>query len=314
MPDSLLDPRAAALAGRVFSAAQARLSGFSRDEITRLVRTRHWVRLRHGVYVDRATFDVMSGQTPRHRLFVQAHLLKLGSQAVASHRSAASLLGMSLIEPPEVVEVTRTTATTRVRPGLRVLDAPLPAEHRACDAEGVAVTSPARTVIDLARYAPFRDAVVTADSALHMGLVTVEELTQALDLARFWRGSLAAGRVLSAADARSASPGETLLRLDLHALGWTSAVPQSEVRGASGKSYFADFELPDVKVLVEFDGRVKYLDSPRDVFDAEKRREDDLRLMGWSFVRVVWADLGRLDVLSQKIGRAIGVAQLRGIR
>ncbi|RKS67914.1 transcriptional regulator with AbiEi antitoxin domain of type IV toxin-antitoxin system [Motilibacter peucedani] len=295
----------------MFAASEALAAGVSRDEITRLVRTRQWVRLRHGVYVDRATFDSMSGQAQRHRLFVQGHLLKLGPGAVASHRSAALLSGMSLLEGPSDVEVTRTTSTTRVRAGLRVLDAPLPAHHVATDAQGVAITAPARTVVDLARYLPFREAVVAADSALHQRLVAPGELATALEFVRFWRGSLRAGRVVAAADGRADSPGESLLRLDLHALGWLEAVAQAEVHGASGARYFADFLLPSVHVIIEFDGRIKYLDSPHAVFDAEKRREDDLRQMGWAFVRITWADLGRLDVLREKIRAAVAVAHLR---
>lgn len=55
----------------------------------------------------------------------------------------------------------------------------------------------------------------------------------------------------------------------------------------------------------EFDGKVKYVDSPdgdtaADVVMREKRREVDLRSEDWAIVRWTWADVmnpARLDAL-----------------
>ncbi|WP_132189044.1 MULTISPECIES: hypothetical protein [Kribbella] len=59
-------------------------------------------------------------------------------------------------------------------------------------------------------------------------------------------------------------------------------------------------------MIVEFDGAEKY-DSPK-VLLAEKWREDRLRELGYSFVRVGWADLDRPretgDRLHQALARA----------
>jgi len=46
--------------------------------------------------------------------------------------------------------------------------------------DGVLVTSPARTVVDLARTVPFEQAVVVADAALAIGLVDAEAVGEVL--------------------------------------------------------------------------------------------------------------------------------------
>lgn len=53
--------------------------------------------------------------------------------------------------------------------------------------------------------------------------------------------------------------------------------------------YRVDFLVPGTRVIVEFDGAVKYDD--RQAIVAEKRREDDLRRRGYVVVRLMWSDL-----------------------
>ena len=48
------------------------------------------------------------------------------------------------------------------------------------------------------------------------------------------------------------------------------------------------------KVIVEFDGLMKYADAAgREALAAEKQREDLLRSLGYEVVRLTWADLAR---------------------
>ena len=54
-----------------------------------------------------------------------------------------------------------------------------------------------------------------------------------------------------------------------------------------------DFLLGE-KVIVEFDGLMKYADAAgREALAAEKQREDLLRSLGYEVVRLTWADLAR---------------------
>ena len=57
----------------------------------------------------------------------------------------------------------------------------------------------------------------------------------------------------------------------------------------AGRPYRGDFLVSGTRVLVEFDGRLKY--SDRDSLFAEKQREDRIRSLGFEVVRITWSDL-----------------------
>lgn len=66
------------------------------------------------------------------------------------------------------------------------------------------------------------------------------------------------------------------------------------------------FRVRGTRVLVEFDGAVKYADA-RALFE-EKQREDALRRAGWVVVRVVWSDLGDPARLRRRLQQAMAQA------
>jgi very-short-patch-repair endonuclease len=110
--------------------------------------------------------------------------------------------------------------------------------------------------------------------------------------------------VLSFADGRHESPGESRTAFLLRRLGF-HLDPQVEVV-AEGRRYRADFRFRGTRVLVEFDGAVKY-SEPGAVF-AEKQREDALRRAGWIIVRLVWRDLASPDVVRRRVNQALALA------
>jgi very-short-patch-repair endonuclease len=79
--------------------------------------------------------------------------------------------------------------------------------------------------------------------------------------------------------------------------------PQFRV-DVGGRRYRADFRVRGTRVLVEFDGAVKYSD-PRALFE-EKQREDAIRRQGWVVVRIVWADLDHPERIVRLIDEARG--------
>jgi very-short-patch-repair endonuclease len=81
--------------------------------------------------------------------------------------------------------------------------------------------------------------------------------------------------------------------------------PQVEV-AAEGWRFRADVRIRGTRVLVEFDGRVTYAD--RDALFEEKQREDALRRAGWVVVRLVWADLGRPELVRRRVLDALRAA------
>jgi hypothetical protein len=76
-------------------------------------------------------------------------VLAVGDDAVLSHRSAAALLG---IRAATIVEVT-TDRALQSRRGLRLHQAPL-APDEVTTRDGIPVTTPPRTLLDLAAVVP----------------------------------------------------------------------------------------------------------------------------------------------------------------
>jgi very-short-patch-repair endonuclease len=111
---------------------------------------------------------------------------------------------------------------------------------------------------------------------------------------------------LAQADARVESVGETVTGYVIRALGF-EVEPQYEVL-VEGRRFRADFRLKGTRVLLEFDGRVKYAEGDRSVLFEEKRREDALRRAGWVVVRLVWSDLHDPTLVRRRIRAALSTA------
>jgi hypothetical protein len=290
--------------------SQLLAAGFTDEEVRRLVRAGRLTPLRPGVYVEGAVPD---DGVARHALQIRAALGALAGDVVVSHVSAAVLHGLRVWAVPlDRVHVTRARRNGgRCRALVHVHTAPLDPEETAV-IDGVPVTSLARTVADLARSLPFEQAVVLADSALfHKRSDRVErgDLLEALARVRRWPGSPAAGRVIAFANGLSESVGESRSRIALAAAGLPPAVLQWEVRsGGTGPLIGrVDFAWPQLRVIGEFDGLVKYGrtlrpgQDPVEVLVAEKLREDALRAEDLGVARWIWSDLTRFAPVAARI-------------
>jgi hypothetical protein len=156
----------------------------------------------------------------------------------------------------------------------------------------------AAALMDHARDHGTLPGVIAIDAALHGGAVARKELDDALTSVRNWPRAARAAASLSLVDGRSESPGESWTRF-LLAVAGIDTVPQVEVRDDRGDLVArVDLLVEGTKTIVEFDGRVKYTSA--DVLWAEKKREDRLRRLGYTVVRITWSDLqqpGRVAAL-----------------
>ncbi len=188
---------------------------------------------------------------------MRAAAWELGPDAVISHVSAAVLHGL----PTWRTSLRRGHATrNRSSGGRRVHIHVTPLEPDAITVEdGISVTTVARTVVDIARSAPFEEAVVVADAALASGLTSRNELEEACGRLTGRRGGPRARRVVGFADGRSESVGESRSRVGIARCGLPTPDPQWEVRDRDGRLLGrADFGWREHKVAGEFDGRLKY--------------------------------------------------------
>jgi len=245
----------------------------------------------------------------RHRQLIDA-TFPLPGAGVVSHLSAAVLHGLPVWgDPLRLVHVTRTSGTGRREGHLHLHVTPL-GTGAVVQVGGLAVTGLARTVVDLGRGQPLRQAVAAGDAALRIGL-TSDELAAALADAQGRPGISAARRVVRLLDARSERAGESASRVVLHQGGLPPTDLQHAVFDESGRLVGrADFAWPEHRTLGEFDGRIKYGrllrpgQTPEQAVWAEKCREDALRDLGWQVVRWTWADLREPELLAERLRRA----------
>lgn len=201
--------------------AQLLAAGLTDGELQRLRRAGAVTALRRGAYVPAG--DARLGEpAARHALLVRAMIPRLAAGSVVSHVSAAVLHGLPVWNIPlGRVHVTRGgTGGGRLTRRLHLHVAPLE-RCEVADMGGIAVTTVARTLVDLARSVPFEQAVVLADGALFAGLVDPAGLAAAQDRAARWRGEPAALRAVMFADGRAESPGESRSRIAL----WRAGLP-----------------------------------------------------------------------------------------
>jgi hypothetical protein len=199
----------------IVTTAELRAAGKSKYEIETLARDGTLIRLRYGVYADATRADRYAKQGAEHLLQAAAALAVVGADATVSHQSAARLHDIDLLGKASNT-VTLTCPPQhgwRGRAGVKVHTADLPVEHLDTKVR-FRMTTPARTVVDLARTLDdFKAGVVTADSALHKKLATKDELHAVLAACPRWRGIQRARQVVAFADDRAESPLESIARL-----------------------------------------------------------------------------------------------------
>jgi hypothetical protein len=293
----------------LLSRAEALAAGLDDRDLARAVRRGQLTRIRRGAYLD-ASADVS-----RVRALVLATAAPLRDGSVVSHVSAAVLHGLPLWRADsDRVHVTRSPpAAGSGSAWVHLHVARLPDDDVTL-VDGVLVTGPARTVVDLGRSLAFESAVVAADAALASGAVTPADLDACLARMGPVPGSRRAARVVSFSDGRSESVGESRSRVLLHRLGLPA--PDLQVRLLRpDRSVIArcDFGWRDRRTVGEFDGRVKYRGegagpAPGEVVFREKLREDEVRDHGWEVARWTWPDLDAPAVVERRVRRAFARA------
>ncbi len=301
---------AVGLAARGFLTTTELLRHVDRPGLDRLVGRGELVRVRAGVYVDGARFR--SGEpVARHVMTARAMAGLLGNGYAVSHLSAVALHGLPVLRS-DLGKV----HLSLLRPGKPRADerlhvhATLPATA-VVDVRGTPVVTAAVGVVQAAASAGVRAGIVAADAAMRSG-VTHDELATALDIGRLGRGRRAAARVVSLADGRSESPGESWARLVMAEVGLPAPELQGLVHDESGAIVArVDFLFRAERVVVEFDGAVKYGGPAAQgqlALVAEKRREDTIRRLGYVVVRLTWADLANPERVAGLVRAAIRLA------
>ncbi|MFW5898866.1 MAG: hypothetical protein ACOCUN_00200 [Jiangellaceae bacterium] len=299
--------------------SQALDAGLSADDMDALLKRKEWVPLRRAAYVHSDRLAAMSDED-RHRAAVHAVVHTLRRPAVVSHTSAVVMHGLPTwgLDLSEV-HVSRTDLhSSRFEAGVRHHQGEI-REDDTVTVAGVRVMGIPRTVIDTARISSFEAGVCVADAAFRLEPAAHAATLARLNEMRDWQGARNAGAVVSFADGRSESVGESRLRVLFRNVGLPQPELQVEFHSESGLFVArSDFYFREQRTVGEFDGKEKYQkylapgEQPGDVVWREKRREDSLRRLGNEVERAIWADLDRPRAVEARFRQAFARAERRG--
>jgi very-short-patch-repair endonuclease len=235
-------------------------------------------RLHRGVYL-------VGHAPPTQAARARAAVLACGGDSVVSHRSAAELWGL-LSEHDGEIDVTVIGRNPGLNPGIRL--------HRVAEMDpgelthmrGIPLTSPARTICDLAGAGPSHEAEQALEEGRVRRLVTDRQLHQVIEHAPTRTGS-AFIRALLAGE-NGAGYTRSKAERTMRALVREAELPQPLVN-AELHGFLVDFLWPDERLIVEVDGYEFHRD--RAAFERDRRRDQILTAAGYRVIRVTWRQL-----------------------
>ena len=273
-------------------------AGISRREVDRLVDSGQLHRLRKGSFTisDRLAVD---DELARHRLLVEDVARSVAGRAVVSHFSAAVLLDLPLPSGITLSSVHLTWPgasgrgrTSNITPHRSIIE-----DDDLTTVDGIAVTSAARTVYDLARSEDQLLSVSIADAALARDACTHADFDSVLERTRGRRGSVMAWQVMRFADGRAATDLHSRVRVVFARLG----LPVPDLATSIG--------APDPLGPIDFEfGRFRTVALVDPASDQRVKQLDDLErslmAIGWRVCRVDESDVTSPVLLSRRMATA----------
>ncbi|MEJ2503820.1 MAG: type IV toxin-antitoxin system AbiEi family antitoxin domain-containing protein [Gemmatimonadota bacterium] len=294
MPDGR-DRQIEELAARqhgVVTRAQLLSMGVSASAIGRRARAGRLRRAHAGVYL---VGPIQSPRAPE-----MAAVLAGGPGAVLSHENALQVLGMSRRDRPRPIHVTVPGSGRGKRPGIRFHRVATLARDEEIVVDGMPVTSPARTLADVAGRLGHGEVELALARAERAALVTAEEMA---DLPRRYAGRPGAPLLRAVVEARA---GPSLTRSEAErrclALLAEARLPRPYVNVPVGP-YELDLFWPDLGVAVEIDGYAHHASRAR--FEGDRRKDRWLHARGIRVVRLTWR-----QITQQAIPTVVEVARI----
>jgi very-short-patch-repair endonuclease len=251
-------------------------AGVSTGMIARRLEAGQLRALHRGVYV-------MGPLTPPPAALMAA-VLACGDAAMVSHYSAGRLWELLAARyAGNAVHVTVAGADHR-RPGIRVHRVAAIAADEVTRRDGIPVTTPARTLIDLARM-PWRDLERALAEALAKRLTTRDEMLTLLKRHERRQGASRLRALLESpylAHTKSEAEERFVRLLEKGRL----PAPEVNVRVAG---YEVDCYWRSERFVVEIDG-FAFHSSPK-TFEKDRQRDAELAAAGIRVIRVTWQQL-----------------------
>jgi hypothetical protein len=242
------------------------------------LRTKH-TKLFPDVYVSR-------GAELTAQVRARAGWLWSGRRGIIAGLSASALYGAKWIDAGGPLEIIHTNRNSL--PGLRIRSICIEDDEFQL-IDGIPVTTPARTALDLACWYPTADAVAAIDS---LARATKLKATDVAMLVRRYGGRSGirgAQAALKLVDPGAHSPKETWLRLLLIDAGLPRPETQIPVHDEVGDVFaYLDMGWEQPKVAVEYDGDQHRSDRRQYRWDI--RRLEKLERLDWIVIRVTAGD------------------------
>lgn len=216
--------------------------------------------------------------------------------AAARTGAAASVNGAAGESP---VDVTVGPGGRAFRRGVRVHRARRLSPDERTECKGIPVTTPARTLVDLAAIFGEKELERAASRLVRAGLVEPATLERRLGE---WRGRPGIP-ALRAILAREGGPSFTRSEAEAAALALmrTAGLPAPQTNVGMGP-YELDFYWPRERLAVEVDGFRHHSSRPR--FEGDRRKDTWLRARGINVLRLSWR-----QITEQAVATAVQLGQ-----
>ena len=264
-------------------------------------------RLRHGALHPLYTGVYLVGHPLAPRL-ARAHgaLLACGPKSLLSHLTAASLWGLVEVGDYEV-DVTVVGKPGSRRRGIRIHRTRRLSRADVRLREGLALTAPARTLLDLAEVVDRSALERAASDAIARRRTSLAELEALVERSPGRRGVAALSELLRHERGPALTRSEAERRL--LALIRQARLPEPAVNTPL-HGHVVDFLWPAEKLVVEVDGYRFH--SSRRSFERDRERDSALGTRGYEVMRVTWRQLiDEPEVVLGRIALRLGRAQSR---
>lgn len=274
-----LDALIAALAFRqhgVVSREQLRRIGLSKHEIDHRIATKRLHPIHRGVYA------VGHRRLSREGRYVAA-VLRAGEGAVLSHRAAADVWELRAMKEREI-DV--TVPTNRRGDEIVVIHQGMLATNDTMTKDGIRVTKPLRTLLDLATCIDEKELERAVRQAVYLRLTTTASLGEAVSASARGRGMR---KMRNALRSVGEAPGLTRSDLEQDFLHFLRRhrlpIPELNVRLCiKDRRIEADCLWREQRVIIELDGRDAHDSTP--AFESDRARDLALQAAGWRTGRV----------------------------